>query len=203
MARPRLFTDDQVLDAARDVLADPAVTRPTIAHISAASGIRTGSIYLRFASRDELLARLWYRSIKRFHGGLLEALAGTDPLIDAALHIPRYCRAHPTEARAMKMYNRDQLRHIGSEDLRHAIVHINDDIDAALVAAVRRDLGTAEPAALAVAEAAVKAIPYGLVRDNIAGARPIPEWIDDAVRAAAAAVLAECAPRRADLGAAQ
>ncbi len=78
MARPRRFTDDQVLDAARDLLADPAITRPRIAAISAASGVHTGSIYVRFASRDELLARLWLRSIRRFQAGLIDALSGPD-----------------------------------------------------------------------------------------------------------------------------
>ncbi|WP_243749682.1 TetR/AcrR family transcriptional regulator [Nocardia ignorata] len=73
MARPRLFTDDQVLDAARDLLADPAVARPSIAAIGKAASVHSGSIYVRFASRDELLARLWLRSIRRFHEGFVSS----------------------------------------------------------------------------------------------------------------------------------
>ncbi|UGT56487.1 TetR/AcrR family transcriptional regulator [Nocardia asteroides] len=189
MARPRLFTDNQVLDAARDLLADPAITRPAITAIGKAAGVHTGSIYVRFASRDELLARLWLRSIQRFHVGLLDALAGPSPLLAAATYLPRYCRDHPTEARAMKMFHREELLEVGPEDLRSAIATVNDPMNAALLAAVVTEFGAADEHATAVAEVAVKAIPYGLVRDYIARAAPIPDWIDEVTATATGAVL--------------
>ncbi|SDT41326.1 TetR/AcrR family transcriptional regulator [Microlunatus soli] len=190
MARPRQFTDDQVLDAARDLLADPSVTRPTIADIGRQAGIHTGSIYLRFASRDELLARLWLRSIRRFHVGIMEATRGPDPLLTAALHQPRYCRQHPTEARAMKMFHRQDLLQVGPDDLRDQVARVNDEMNAALGDAIHAAFGELGPQGRAWVDAAVKAIPYGLIRDYIARAAPIPDWIDDVVRAATSAVLA-------------
>ncbi|MEV6060498.1 TetR/AcrR family transcriptional regulator [Nocardia asteroides] len=189
MARPRLFTDDQVLDAARDLLADPAISRPGIAAVGAAAGVPTGSIYVRFASRDELLARLWLRSIHRFHVGLLAALDGPSPLLSAATYLPRYCREHPTEARAMKMFHREELLEVGPDELRAAVAGVNDAMNAALLTAVVLEFGTADADTTAVAEAAVKAIPYGLVRDYIARAAPIPDWIDEVVATASGAVL--------------
>jgi AcrR family transcriptional regulator len=189
VARPRLFTDDQVLDAARDLLADPAITRPAITAIGKAAGVHTGSIYVRFASRDELLARLWLRSIQRFHVGLLDALAGPSPLLAAATYLPRYCRDHPTEARAMKMFHREELLDVGPDELRSAIATVNDAMNAALLAAVATEFGAADEHATAVAEVAVKAIPYGLVRDYIARAAPIPDWIDEVTATATGAVL--------------
>ncbi len=189
MARPRLFTDDQVLDAARDLLADPAITRPAITAIGKAAGVHTGSIYVRFASRDELLARLWLRSIQRFHVGLLDALAGPSPLLAAATYLPRYCRDHPTEARAMKMFHREELLDVGPDELGSAIATVNDAMNAALLAAVATEFGAADEHATAVAEVAVKAIPYGLVRDYIARAAPIPDWIDEVTATATGAVL--------------
>ncbi|WP_280483636.1 TetR/AcrR family transcriptional regulator [Nocardia farcinica] len=197
MARPRRFTDDQVLDAARDLLADPATLHPTIAAISAASGVHTGSIYLRFPSRDELLARLWLRSIRRFHVGFVEALGGPDPLLSAAIHLPRYCRAHPTEARAMKMFHHEELLEVGPPELRAEIAGVNDDMNAALRAAVVAEFGAADEHRMAIAEAAVKAIPYGLVRDYIARAAPIPDWVDDVVATATGAVVHEFGRRPA------
>lgn len=191
MARPRLFSDDQVLDAARDLLTDPRITRPGIAAISAASGIHTGSIYVRFASRDELLARLWLRSIRRFQAGLIDALSGPDPLPAAAVYLPRYCRNHPTEARAMKMFHRDDLLDTGPDDLRTAIAAVNDEMNAVLRDAVAAEFGVADEFGMAVAGAAVKAIPYGLVREYIARAAPIPEWVDDIVATASTAVVRE------------
>ncbi|MFE3441582.1 TetR/AcrR family transcriptional regulator [Nocardia sp. NPDC059180] len=197
MARPRRFTDDQVLDAARDLLDDPAITRPGIAAISAAACIHTGSIYVRFASREELLARLWLRSIRRFQAGLIEALTGPDPLLAAAAYLPRYCRDHPTEARAMKMFHRDELLDTGPDDLRAAITTVNDDMNAALRDAVAVQFGTADEQGMAIAGAAVKAIPYGLVRDFIARAAPVPGWVDDVVATASGAVVREFSRRPA------
>ncbi|MFF7941327.1 TetR/AcrR family transcriptional regulator [Nocardia gamkensis] len=194
MARPRRFTDDQILDAARDLLADPATTRPTIAAISAASGVHTGSIYVRFASREELLARLWLRSIQRFHTGFVAALSGADPLLAAAMHLPRYCRAHPTEARAMKMFRREELLEVGSAELRADIAAVNDRMNDALRAAVATEFGEADERRMAIAVAAVKAIPYGLVREYIAGAAPIPDWVDDVIATATAAVVHKLRP---------
>lgn len=197
MARPRRFTDDQILDAARDLLADPAISRPAIAAVSTASGIPTGSIYLRFTSRDELLARLWLRSIRRFQTGLIHALTDPDPLLAAAAYLPRYCRDHPTEARAMKMFHRDELLDLGPDNLRTAIATVNDDMNAALRAAVTTQLGTADEQAMDIANATVKAIPYGMVRDFIARAAPIPEWVDDIVTTATTAVVGEFVRRAA------
>ncbi|MEV0251723.1 TetR/AcrR family transcriptional regulator [Nocardia sp. NPDC050712] len=189
MARPRRFTDDQVLDAARDLLADPATTRPAIAAISAAAGIHTGSIYVRFPSREELLARLWLRSIQRFHTGLLEALRGPDPLLTAAIYLTRYCRENPTEARAMKMFRRDELLEVGPAELRAEIATVNDRMNEALRAAVVAEFGDADEHHMAIAAAAVKAIPYGLVREYIAAAAPIPAWIDEVAATATGAVV--------------
>jgi AcrR family transcriptional regulator len=192
VARPRQFTDEQILDAARDLLAEAAVTHPSIAQISRASGVHSGSIYLRFASRDELLARLWARSIQRFHAGFVAALEGPDPLLNAALHLTGYCRDHPTEARAMKMFHQRQLLGIGPDEFQHTIAGINDTMMKALLAAVRRSYGRdaqQDPELYAWVDAAVKAIPYGLIRDYIARAEPIPLWVDDAVRTATGAML--------------
>ncbi|WP_067542174.1 TetR/AcrR family transcriptional regulator [Nocardia crassostreae] len=191
MARPRRFSDDQILDAARDLLADPATNRPTIAAIGAASGVHTGSIYVRFASVDELLARLWLRSIQRFHLGLIAALSGDDPLLAAATYLIRYCRTHPTEARAMKMFRHDELLDVGSDALRAEIATVNDRMNDALCAAVAAEFGAADERRMAIAAAAVKAIPYGLVRQYIAGAQPIPDWVEEVTATATAAVLAQ------------
>ncbi|MDR2997486.1 MAG: TetR/AcrR family transcriptional regulator [Microbacterium sp.] len=189
MARPRRFSDDQVLDAARDLLADPAIVRPSIADISRASGVQAGSVYLRFASRDELLARLWLRAIQRFHATLFEAMDAEDPLLGAALHQSRYCRSHPTEARAMKMFGQDQLAGVGSAELQEQILHVNDEMGARFHDVIRERYGVDDPALVAQAYTVVRAIPYGLIRGFIAHAAPIPLWIDEVVRASVAAAL--------------
>ncbi|GAA2854656.1 hypothetical protein MIAR_14650 [Microbacterium arabinogalactanolyticum] len=188
-----------MLDAARDLLADPAIIRPSIADISRASGVHAGSVYLRFSSRDELLARLWLRAIERFHTTLFEAMEADDPLLEAALHQSRYCRAHPTEARAMKMFGQGQLAGVGSEELQKQILHVNDEMGARFRDVIRERYGADDPALTVQAYTVVRAIPYGLIRGFIAQASPIPSWIDDVVRAAVAAAL-DALPLRAEDG---
>ena len=64
MARPRQFTDDQVLDAARDLLADPKVSRPTIAEISI--HVRHGARSRAIAARLDLVEDRWRCSALQF-----------------------------------------------------------------------------------------------------------------------------------------
>lgn len=107
MPRPARFSDDDILDGtARALLAHGP--RVTIADVAREIQGPSGSIYHRFASRDELLIR----SIRRFHVGLLEASALEDPeraVVASAPHIPAHCRAHPAEARAMLLFSRARL----------------------------------------------------------------------------------------------
>ena len=63
MARPAKFSLDDLLDAAGRVLLEKG-RDITMAQIADAAGAPTGSVYHRFASREELLIRLWLRSIK-------------------------------------------------------------------------------------------------------------------------------------------
>lgn len=105
------------------------------------------------------------------------------------MFLPRYCRENPTEATAMKMFHHDELLDVGPDELRTALATVNDGMYAALFTAVDAEFGTADVRSIAVAEAAVKAIPYGLVRDYIARAAPIPDWVDTVT--ASGAVLAE------------
>ena len=62
MARPAKFSLDDLLDAAGRVLLEKG-RDITMAQIADAAGAPTGSVYHRFASREELLIRLWLRSI--------------------------------------------------------------------------------------------------------------------------------------------
>lgn len=95
----------------------------------------------------------------------------------------------------MKMFHRDDLQRIGSAELQDQARHVNDAMNAALDVAVRRTYGPLEADGWNWVEAAVKAIPYGLIRDYIARAVPIPDWVDDAVREASGAVLRHAPPR--------
>src|SRR5680860_58981 len=104
--RPARFHAEDILDAALSCVADVG-HRVTVADIASRLGAPVGSIYHRFSSRDVLVVRLWLRSVQRFQAGLFELAGTADPhqaMLEIALHIPRYCRAHPDEAASLTLF---------------------------------------------------------------------------------------------------
>ena len=83
-----------MLDAARDLLLEDGSGSATIEAIASSSGAPTGSIYHRFGSRDELIARLWMRAVYRSQASFVAALERHDPkeaALAAALSIIDFC----------------------------------------------------------------------------------------------------------------
>ncbi|MCL2466902.1 MAG: TetR/AcrR family transcriptional regulator [Micrococcales bacterium] len=194
MGRAAKFTDDQLLDAARDVVAIHGATA-TVAQVSAASGAATGSVYHRFRSRDELLARLWLRSIERLHVRLFEVEAEHDDpgdaLVALAVETARYSREHPAEARAMTLFRQERLVHTAPESLRDRVVHLNDSVFAMFgrLAARRFPAATTDPHLVRQVFTCVIGLCYGLIRPHIVAATPIPVWLDHVIARAVTAAL--------------
>lgn len=185
------FSADDILDGAADAVAHHW-RDATIAHVAGAIGAPVGSIYHRFGSRDELFGSLWLRSIRRFHRGLFEALDAPDPhdaAVEFALHIPRFSRDHPGDARAMTLYSQAELLASAPAALTDQITEVNDRVRAGLLRLERR-LWPADPRehtellTLACIES-----PYGIVRQYLRAGRPIPIWLDDVVRVSTLAIL--------------
>src|SRR5215204_4908654 len=112
MPRPQLHTPDTMLDAARDLLLEQGAGNATMEAIAGASGAPTGSIYHRFGSRDELIARLWLRAVYRSQASFLAALEKDDPreaALGAAMSIVDFCKAHPEDARLLTIFRREDL----------------------------------------------------------------------------------------------
>lgn len=104
MGRPALHDTQALLDVARTIAADHGPASVTIAAVSAASGAPSGSLYHRFDDRAALLGQLWLRTTGRFQAGFLEALAsapGAEGCVAAAVHVIRWSRDHPAEARLL------------------------------------------------------------------------------------------------------
>lgn len=191
MARPAKFTADDILDGAARAIAEHG-PGATIAQVSAEIGAPVGSIYHRFPSREHLLASLWIRAIGRFQAGLLATRVIEDPreaLLAQAVHQPRFCRSHPDDALAMSLYSQRELVASGPESLRPAAARINDDIWALGREQTLALYGTTGGRTADVVALAVRQTPYGMIRHYVRTRDKIPRWIDEAVLAAAAAIL--------------
>lgn len=193
MPRTARFSDDDVLDAARACVAEVGHAA-TVADVADRLGGPVGSIYHRFDSRDELLIRLWLRSVARFQAGLFaiadESAEAGDPhrtLVELALHVPRYCRDHPDEARALTLYRQSRLLADCPESQRQEVATVNDRLAALTTEWTARRFGSASRQSVDLVITACRTCPYGLVRPYLGEA--VPTTVDAAVEAAADAIL--------------
>lgn len=188
MARPAKFSLDDLLDAAGRVLLEEG-RDITMAQIARAAGAPTGSVYHRFASREELLVRLWLRSVKRFQVGFIRAGQrgeARSAVIEMALCVPRFCRDHPADAKATMLYRQKDLLATTNGDLRKEVESLNEDIDAVTDSLGVRRYGVINERRRALLYVATRISPYGLVRPFVG--EEIPAWVDDAVAASAGAI---------------
>ncbi len=190
MARSAQYTADQLLDAAGQAVLEHW-RAATVRHVLDLTGAPSGSVYHRFPTRHALFGALWERSIRRFHAGLLQAMAHPDPheaLHAATVHIPRYCREHPTDAKAMTLYRLPDLLDLVPPEQRAGLAGINDDVDTALRALVGRRFGSETPERYRLALVATRQCPYGMIRPLIGD--DIPAELDTMCIAASDGILA-------------
>ena len=102
------FDNSDFLGAALALAGERGPSAVTVAAISAKLKAPTGSFYHRFASRDALLAELWFNTVLAFQEGIAAALDAGDGL-RAALHTPTWVRAHLDEGRLLLLYHRDDF----------------------------------------------------------------------------------------------
>lgn len=176
MPRPRLHTDDTVLDAARQLLLAGGIEAATTASISTVSGAPVGSLYHRFGSRQQLLAHVWLRTVHRFQSGLLAAATGPTPMdraVGAALATVDFATTQPEDARLLLGLSQSEL--LGRADLpeltRQALSDLNRPV-ARLVRQLATDLyGSAAAARIELVSIAVIDLPYTIVRRHLRAGR--------------------------------
>lgn len=111
-ARPELYPTDSILDAASGVVLERGLGAATIAAIAESSGAPVGSIYHRFGSVDDLLARMWIRAVRRSQERFAAAAEDPDPTegaVGAALSVYDYCVKHPADGRLLLSYRPEDL----------------------------------------------------------------------------------------------
>jgi AcrR family transcriptional regulator len=185
MARPALYTVDELLDAAAALLADDGPSAVTMSAVARAVGAPSGSMYHRFPTRAALCGELWMRTEERFHAGITAALSTFQDqqtrCVSAARFTVQWCREHPSEA---------QVLLAGADALCAA------DWPDHLTAARRRlhrrlrQLLADLPGDADRITAAIVDIPYAVVRRHLLAGRVIPTSADDIVADCARALIA-------------
>lgn len=192
MARPAKFSGDDILDTAVRLVASGGPGVATVAAISSELGAPTGSIYHRFESRDLLLAQVWIRIVREAQAGFVAALAADDVEqagFAAALHIPRWCRAHLDSARVLLLYRREDLVGRWPEELGAELATLNDSVDEALRSYTARRFGHGRVEARRAVGFALVDVPYGAVRRYLVAGQVPPPAVDELVRRTCACIL--------------
>ncbi len=97
---------------AKRVSAERGPHKLTIAAVAERAGAPVGSIYHRYASRDEILAAVWLDLVEEVQKRFLAALEGDDPVaagLAGVRHSLRWIRRHRLEARLMLLQRREDF----------------------------------------------------------------------------------------------
>jgi AcrR family transcriptional regulator len=198
MGRPRLYSEDAILDTARTLVLESGARAATLNAIAAASGAPKGSIYHRFASLNELLAEMWIRAVRRSQSAFLEALADPDAMsaaLDAALSLHDFARDQPADARLLASLRREDLiERVESPRLRRQLADLNRPLQAALGELAGRLFGSATGDALEQTACAVVDIPIGATRRHLIAGAPLPGTLREQLAAAVRAALLASRP---------
>ena len=104
MGRP-IYDNAGFIEAARTLAFEGGPAAVTVDSVAKRLKAPKGSFYHRFGSRDALLGQLWLQLVLEFQRGFVAAIQAGGGLA-AALHLPRWARAHLEEARLLSLYSR-------------------------------------------------------------------------------------------------
>ena len=193
MTRRARHSPDSILDAARVLVLERGVHSATVNAICQESGAPVGSLYHRFASRDELVAELWVRAVRRSQASFLSALRQADPeeaALSAALSIYDFVREHRADARLLIALRREDLLHdVRSTRLTRTLKELNRPLEEAVTGLARRLFGTASRAAVEQTMLAVIDLPFGAIRRHLVANAELPLALRGQLEAAVRAVL--------------
>jgi AcrR family transcriptional regulator len=191
MARPQLHSENAILDAARTLVLDSGARAATLNAIVEASGAPKGSIYHRFPSLNDLLAKLWIRAVRRSQGEFVEALGDPDAAsaaVAAALSLYDFAEREPADARLLASLRREDLVESVNPRLQSELATLNRPLEVALARLARRLYGRATVATVERTVTAVVDLPMGAIRRHLIAGTRFPSTlrgqIDAAVRGA-------------------
>lgn len=186
----RVFSTDAILDAARGVVVRRGARAATVEAIATAAGVPVGSIYHRFSSIDELLARVWLRAVRASQQAAVAVLGEDErPLegaIAVALAMYDHCLANPADTLLLDAISRAELMDGAAPGLREELERVNDEIEQRMADVARSLFGRGDARGRNLVVLALVDLPHGFAHREIASGRPAParrERLPAAVRA--------------------
>lgn len=192
MGRQPKFSTDNLLDAALRIALDDGPNAVTASAVARVSGAPSGSVYHRFASSDEILARLWLRTIAEFQSGFINALRDDETVAAAAAaitHVFAWCDENPGEARLLLAFDEQEIERRAPDAVVGELHERNRTAREAVAAWTRRHFADPGLEEFDRAMYALVDLPYGAVRRHLPDGRP-RRWLRDTVARTALDVIA-------------
>lgn len=191
MGRPAQISFEDLIAAATLVSARQGPAATSIAAISKAAGVPTGSIYYRLPSRDALLAEIWLSAAERFQALAISKFTevrSIDEAAEAALVTPRFARSDHASAVVLNSHRREEfIRADAPEEYRARAIRLGAELREGIAQVAARLLPD-DPKAKEKIAVALIGIPLGAVRIFLPQAVP-PAEIDATIEAAVRAAL--------------
>jgi AcrR family transcriptional regulator len=177
MARA-VFSTDAILDAARAVVVERGARGLTVEAIARASGAPVGSIYHRFRSVDELLARAWLRAVRRLQcAALAVRVSVEDPIASAqavALASYDHCVSEPADTLLLDAVSHAELLALDLPELHEQLRTVNDEVQARMSELARAVFGRADRRGRDLVLLALVDLPHGFVGRQLRSGRAAP-----------------------------
>jgi AcrR family transcriptional regulator len=172
----RVFSTEEILDAAREVVVTRGPRGATVEAIARAAGVPVGSIYHRFDSLAELLARTWLRAVERSQERALAVPVSTErPLASAeavALAMYDHCLDAPEDTLLLDSLGRGDLLTMELGELRERLETVNDRVEALMADLARALYRRADRRSRDLVLLALVDMPHGFAhRQLVSGAR--------------------------------
>jgi AcrR family transcriptional regulator len=171
MGRRPLHSTDLILDTARELVLQHGARAATLHAIGEATGAPKGSLYHRFDSRDDLLAGVWMRAVKRSQRDFIDALVGKHRMaaaIACALAIYDFAEHEPSDAQLLASVRyEDIIENAPTAAVKRSLTAINQPLRATLDDLAAQLFGRASPEAIDATVCAVVDLPMGIVRRSL------------------------------------
>ncbi|MEZ4373931.1 MAG: TetR/AcrR family transcriptional regulator [Polyangiaceae bacterium] len=191
---PRIakFSDDQLIEAARQLILEGGPGAATVNAIASRVGAPVGSVYHRFRSRELILAHVLLDAVAAFQQPYLEFASRPEATPgEIAAHFIEWVVAHPEDAKLLALYRRSEfLSGAVPEELRARADRLQTEIYEWMRLLCRRWFGRVSQRAEDAVRLALLEIPYGAVRGRLGRSERFPEDLARLVAAAADAVIA-------------
>jgi AcrR family transcriptional regulator len=178
-ALPRqVFSTDAILDAARDLVVERGARGATVGAIARAAGVPVGSIYHRFDSVGELLARTWLRAVERSQRRALAVPVSIEQPIAAAeaiaLAMYDHCLAEPQDTLLLDRLGRAEVLAMDLGPLRGELEKVNERVEALMASLARALYGRADARTRDLVLLSLVDLPHGFAQRQLISGAPAP-----------------------------